>query len=42
VGGRAAFYGINYDKGDQPQYALKPYAEGLKLGINFVVYAMTH
>jgi hypothetical protein len=27
---------------DQPQYALKPSAEGLKLGINFVVYAMTH
>jgi hypothetical protein len=61
VGGRAAFYGINDDKGDlsviicfnndigdfwewidQPQYALKPSAEGLKLGINFVVYAMTH
>ena len=61
VGGRAAFSGINNDKGDlsviicfnndigdfwewidQPQYALKPSAEGLKLGINFVVYAMTH
>ena len=27
---------------DQPQYALKPSAEGLKLGINFVLYAMTH
>ena len=27
---------------DRPQYALKPSAEGLKLGINFVIYAMTH
>jgi len=27
---------------DQPQYALKPSIEGLRLGINFVLYAMTH
>ena len=27
---------------DQPLYALKPSAEALKLGINFVMYAMTH
>ncbi len=27
---------------DRPQYALRPSAEGLKLGINFVIYAMTH
>jgi hypothetical protein len=27
---------------DQPQYALKPSAEALKLGINFVLYSMTH
>jgi hypothetical protein len=27
---------------DQPQYALKPSAEALRLGINFVLYAMTH
>jgi hypothetical protein len=27
---------------DRPQYALKPSAEGLKLGINFVLYSMTH
>ncbi len=27
---------------DQPLYAVKPSAEGLKLGINFILYAMTH
>jgi len=27
---------------DQPYYAVKPSAEALKLGINFVMYAMTH
>jgi hypothetical protein len=27
---------------DQPQYALKPSAEALKLGINFVLYSFTH
>src|SRR5262245_32309662 len=27
---------------DQPQYALKASAEALKLGINFVLYSMTH
>lgn len=27
---------------DRPQYKLKPSAEGLRLGINFVLYAMTH
>ena len=27
---------------DQPYYAVKPSAEALKLGINFVIYAMTH
>jgi hypothetical protein len=27
---------------DQPQYALKPSAEALRLGINFVLYALTH
>jgi hypothetical protein len=27
---------------DQPIYAVKPSAEALKLGINFIVYAMTH
>ena len=27
---------------DRPQYALRPSAEGLKLGINFVLYAMSH
>jgi hypothetical protein len=27
---------------DQPYYALKPSAEALKLGINFVMYSMTH
>ena len=27
---------------DQPFYAVKPSAEALKLGINFVLYAMTH
>ena len=27
---------------DQPMYPLKPSAEGVKLGINFVLYSMTH
>ena len=27
---------------DRPEYALKPSAEGLRLGINFVLYSMTH
>ncbi len=27
---------------DQPAYAVRPSAEALKLGINFVIYAMTH
>lgn len=27
---------------DEPRYAVKPSAEALKLGINFIVYAMTH
>ena len=27
---------------DSPRYAVKPSAEALKLGINFVMYAMTH
>ena len=27
---------------DTPAYAVKPSAEGLKLGINFILYAMTH
>jgi len=27
---------------DKPQYALKPTKEALRLGINFVMYAMTH
>jgi Domain of unknown function (DUF4159) len=27
---------------DRPEYALKPSAEALRLGINFVLYAMTH
>jgi hypothetical protein len=27
---------------DEPRYAVKPSAEALKLGINFVLYAMTH
>ncbi len=27
---------------DQPMYPLKPSAEGVKMGINFVLYAMTH
>jgi hypothetical protein len=27
---------------DQPMYAVRPSAEALKLGVNFVVYAMTH
>jgi hypothetical protein len=27
---------------DQPTYALKPSAEALKLGVNFVLYAFTH
>jgi uncharacterized protein DUF4159 len=27
---------------DEPYYAVKPSAEALKLGINFVMYAMTH
>jgi hypothetical protein len=27
---------------DEPRYAVKPSAEALKLGINFVMYAMTH
>jgi len=27
---------------DRPQYKLKPSAEALKLGINFVLYSMTH
>jgi hypothetical protein len=27
---------------DQPRYPLKPSAEGVKLGINFVLYSMTH
>lgn len=27
---------------DEPVYAVRPSAEALKLGINFVVYAMTH
>lgn len=27
---------------DQPYYAVKPSAEALKLGINFVMYALTH
>jgi hypothetical protein len=27
---------------DEPAYAVRPSAEALKLGINFVVYAMTH
>jgi hypothetical protein len=27
---------------DQPYYAVKPSAEALKLGINFVMYSMTH
>jgi hypothetical protein len=27
---------------DQPRYALKPSAEALRLGINFVLYSMTH
>jgi hypothetical protein len=27
---------------DQPRYALKPAAESLRLGMNFIMYAMTH
>jgi hypothetical protein len=27
---------------DEPAYAVRPSAEALKLGINFVIYAMTH
>lgn len=27
---------------DQPRYPLKPSVEAFRLGINFVVYAMTH
>jgi hypothetical protein len=27
---------------DEPYYAVKPSAEALKLGVNFVIYAMTH
>ena len=27
---------------DEPMYAVRPSAEGLKLGINFILYAMTH
>jgi hypothetical protein len=27
---------------DQPYYAVRPSAEALKLGINFILYAMTH
>ncbi len=27
---------------DQPRYALRPSKEGLRLGINFILYAMTH
>jgi Domain of unknown function (DUF4159) len=27
---------------DQPRYALKPAAESLRLGMNFILYAMTH
>jgi hypothetical protein len=27
---------------DEPMYAVKPSAEALKLGINFILYAMTH
>jgi hypothetical protein len=31
-----------WEKIDQPVYKLKPSAEALRLGINFVLYAMTH
>ena len=27
---------------DEPRYALKPSAESLRLGVNFVIYSMTH
>ena len=27
---------------DQPVYAVRPSAEALKLGINFILYSMTH
>jgi hypothetical protein len=31
-----------WEKIDSPAYKLKPSAEALRLGINFVLYAMTH
>ena len=34
--------GDYWEKIDQPAYKLKPSAEALRLGINFVLYAMTH
>ena len=47
-GGLAMIICYNNDVGDywefidQPYYAVKPSAEALKLGINFVMYALTH
>jgi hypothetical protein len=34
--------GDYWEKIDQPTYAVRPSAEALRLGINFVLYAMTH
>jgi hypothetical protein len=34
--------GDYWEKIDQPAYKLRPSAEALRLGINFVLYAMTH
>jgi hypothetical protein len=31
-----------WEKVDEPIYKLRPSAEALRLGINFVLYAMTH
>jgi hypothetical protein len=34
--------GDYWEKIDQPTYKLRPSAEALRLGVNFVLYAMTH